>query len=172
MNVQLCCFFPWKSTETLVWKQKYEQVKYGYFSLVWVVISDASHLCDHFKSAEFQFISIWPEAFLQIYTQVHSLLKINSCQLYFLWVSSLVGLTWGDSKQRRPQNRNSTNCQNFHLRILSLKESYPPNLHCARLLLLLSGVSLQAIPYLGVNINCGRDRKILSSIVEVIWSQR
>ena len=65
MNVQLCSFFPWKSTET-VWKQKYEQVKYAYFSLVWVVISDASQLCDHFKSAEFQFISIWPEAFLQI----------------------------------------------------------------------------------------------------------
>lgn len=59
-------------------------------------------------------------------TQVHSLLKINSCQLYFLWVISLVGLTWRDFKQRRPQNRNSTNCQNFHLRILSLKESYPP----------------------------------------------
>jgi len=37
-------------------------------------------------------------------------------------------------------------------------------LHCARLLLLLSGVSLQAIPYLGMNINRGRDRKILSSI--------
>ena len=36
------------------------------------------------------------------------------------------------------------------------------------LLLLLSGVSLQAIPYLGMNINRGRDRKILSSIVEVI----
>ena len=36
------------------------------------------------------------------------------------------------------------------------------------LLLLLSGVSLQAIPYLGMNVNCGRDRKILSSIVEVM----
>ena len=101
-------------------------------------------------------------------TQVHSLLKINSCQLYFLWVISLVGLTWRDSKQRRPQNRNSTNCQNFHLRILSLKESYLPNLHCARLLLLLFGVSLQAIPYLGMNFNRGRDRKIVSSLVEVI----
>ena len=49
-----------------------------------------------------------------------------------------------------------------------LKESYPPNLHCARLLLLLSGVSLQAIPYLGTNIHRGRDRKILSPIVEVM----
>ena len=48
------------------------------------------------------------------------------------------------------------------------KESYPPTLHCARLLLLLSGVSLQAIPYLGMNIHRGRDRKILSSIVEVM----
>ena len=46
------------------------------------------------------------------------------------------------------------------------KESYPPTLHCAHLLLLLSGVSLQAIPYLGMNIHHGRDRKILSSIVE------
>ena len=41
-------------------------------------------------------------------------------------------------------------------------------MHCARLLLLLSGVSLQAIPYLGMNINRGRDREILSSIVEVM----
>ena len=49
-----------------------------------------------------------------------------------------------------------------------LKESYPPNLQCARLLLLLSGVSIQAIPYLGMNIHRGRDRKILSSIVEVM----
>ena len=50
----------------------------------------------------------------------------------------------------------------------TLKESYPPILHCAHLLLLLSGVSLQAIPYLGMNIHRGRDRKILSSIVEVM----
>ena len=49
-----------------------------------------------------------------------------------------------------------------------LKESYPPTLHCAHLLLLLTGVSLQAIPYLGMNIHRGRDRKILSSIVEVM----
>ena len=41
-------------------------------------------------------------------------------------------------------------------------------MHGAHLLLLLSGVSLQAIPYLGMNINRGRDRKILSSIVEVM----
>ena len=41
-------------------------------------------------------------------------------------------------------------------------------MHCARLLLLLSGVSLQAIPYLGMNIHRGRDRKISSSIVEVM----
>ena len=31
-----------------------------------------------------------------------------------------------------------------------------------------NGVSLQAIPYLGMNINRGRDRKMLSSIVEVM----
>ena len=49
-----------------------------------------------------------------------------------------------------------------------IKESYPPTLHCAHLLLLLSGVSLQAIPYLGMNMHRGRDRKILSSIVEVM----
>ena len=52
--------------------------------------------------------------------------------------------------------------------MILLKESYPPNLHCARLLLLLSGVSLQAIPYLGMNIHRSRDRKILSSIGEVM----
>ena len=46
-----------------------------------------------------------------------------------------------------------------------LKESYPPILHCAHLSLSLSRVSLQAIPYLGMNIRRGRDRKILSSIV-------
>ena len=49
-----------------------------------------------------------------------------------------------------------------------LKESYLPVLHCAHLLLLLSGVSLQPIPYLAMNIHRGRDRKILSSIVEVM----
>ena len=50
----------------------------------------------------------------------------------------------------------------------SIKESYPPTLHCTHLLLLLSGVSLQAMSYLGMNIHRGRDRKILSSIVEVM----
>ena len=49
-----------------------------------------------------------------------------------------------------------------------LKECYPPVLYCAHLLLLLSGVSLQPIPYLGMNIHRGLDRKILSSIVEVM----
>ena len=41
-------------------------------------------------------------------------------------------------------------------------------MHCAHLLLLLSGVSLQPIPYLGMNKHRARDRKILSSIVEVM----
>ena len=49
-----------------------------------------------------------------------------------------------------------------------IKESYPPILHCTYLLLLLSGVSLQAIPYLGMNVHRGRDRKILSSVVEIM----
>ena len=41
-------------------------------------------------------------------------------------------------------------------------------MHCAHLLLLLSGVSLQSIPYLGMNIHRGHDRKILSSILEIM----
>ena len=53
-------------------------------------------------------------------------------------------------------------------RLCIMKESYPPILHCAHLLLLLSGLSLQSIPYLGMNIHRGRDRKILSSIMEVM----
>ena len=54
------------------------------------------------------------------------------------------------------------------VKVSKLKESYPPIVHCTHLLLLLSGVSLKAIPYLGINIHRGRDRKILSSIVEVM----
>ena len=50
----------------------------------------------------------------------------------------------------------------------NVKESYPSILHCAHLLLLLSGVSLEAIPYLGMNIHRGRGMKILSSIVEIM----
>ena len=49
-----------------------------------------------------------------------------------------------------------------------LKESDPTTLHCARLLLLLSGVSFQLIPNMGMNKHRVRDRKILSSTVEVM----
>ena len=59
-------------------------------------------------------------------------------------------------------------CRTYFLLLFLLKESYLPILHCAHLLFLLSGVLLQAIPYLGMNIHRGRDRKILSSIVEVM----
>ena len=40
-------------------------------------------------------------------------------------------------------------------------------MHCAHLLSL-SGVSLQSIPYLGMKIHRGHDRKILSSILEIM----
>ena len=42
------------------------------------------------------------------------------------------------------------------------------NMHCARLLLLLSGVSFQLIPNMGLNKHRVRERKILSSTVEVM----
>ena len=41
-------------------------------------------------------------------------------------------------------------------------------MHCARLLLLLSGVSFQLIPNMGLNKHRVRERKILSSTVEVM----
>ena len=59
------------------------------------------------------------------------------------------------------------NTSNEFLRKLKHK-CYPPILHCAHLLLLLSGLSFRLIPYMGINIHRGRDRKILSSIVEVM----
>ena len=49
-----------------------------------------------------------------------------------------------------------------------VKESNPTTLHCARLLLLLSGVSFQLIPNMGMNKDHVRDRKTVSSIVEVM----
>ena len=49
-----------------------------------------------------------------------------------------------------------------------LKESDPTTLHCARLLLLLSGVSFQLIPNMGMNKHRVRDRKMLSSTLEVM----
>ena len=49
-----------------------------------------------------------------------------------------------------------------------IKESNPTTLHCARLLLLLSGVSFQLIPNMGLNKHRIRERKILSSTVEVM----
>ena len=48
------------------------------------------------------------------------------------------------------------------------KESNPTTLHCARLLLLLSGVLFQLIPNMGMNKHRVGDRKILSSTVEVM----
>ena len=56
---------------------------------------------------------------------------------------------------------------NFLNRFL-FKESDPTTLYCARLLLLLSGVSFQLIPNMGMNKHRVRDRKILSSTVEVM----
>ena len=49
-----------------------------------------------------------------------------------------------------------------------LKSQLPSNVHCAHLLLFLSGVSFQLIAYIGKNKHRGRNRKILSSIVEVM----
>ena len=49
----------------------------------------------------------------------------------------------------------------------NIKESNPTTLHCAHLLLLLFGVSFQLITNMGMNKHRVRDRKILSSIVEV-----
>ena len=51
---------------------------------------------------------------------------------------------------------------------LKSKESNPTTLHCAHLLFLLSGVTFLLIPNMGMNKHRVRDRKIFSSIVEVI----
>ena len=50
---------------------------------------------------------------------------------------------------------------------VNVKESNPTTLHCARLLLLLSGVSFQLIPNMAMNKHRVRYKKILSSTVEV-----
>ena len=49
-----------------------------------------------------------------------------------------------------------------------IKESNLTTLHCARILLLLSGVSFELIPNMGMNKHRVRHRKILSSTVEVM----